>query len=526
MAAGRVGKIEQMKEKPASAFRVDASSQIGTGHFMRCLTLADAMKQRGVQVCFVCRQLSEHLKGMLLIRGHELVLLDGIRRDMFENSLAHAHWLGVSQEQDAEDTIKRLSGRIWDWIVVDHYALDCRWEKLLRKTAKKVMVIDDIADRKHDCDVLLDQNFYSDMDTRYTDKVPEHCRLLLGPRYALLRDEFRKKREQVKPRNGPVERVFVFFGGVDVENYTKCTIDVLSGLDLSDIHVDVVIGAQHPFREQIESACALYKFSCHVQTDKIAELMAQADLAIGAGGAATWERCCLGLPTLVIGTADNQKRQIADAARDGLIYSPDLTDELIHTMNRHIVAFMENRFLRFAISRKDMKSVDGLGTERVIRKLKLPSMEESFEGLVNVRLAVAEDAMIAWSWRNNEATRRYFFEQSPVGLETHLAWWKRSLSNPQCVLLVGKMGDKDVGVIRYDLINARQAKVSIYLNPEITGLGVGKRLLKVSRDWLLRNHPEIETVIAEILLDNVSSLKAFRAVGFQEQHIVLLWEGN
>lgn len=153
-------------------------------------------------------------------------------------------------------------------------------------------------------------------------------------------------------------------------------------------------------------------------------------------------------------------------------------------------------------------------------------MEERDEDLVNVRLAVAEDAMLAWPWRNNEATRRYCFDQSPVELETHLAWWKRSLSNPQCVLLVGKMGDKDVGVIRYDLINVRQAKVSIYLNPEMTGLGLGKKFLQVSRYWLIRNHPEIKTIIAEIFPDNVSSLNAFRAVGFQEQHIVLLWKGS
>lgn len=493
---------------------------------MRCLTLADELKRRGGQIRFVSRHIPVHMIDTLRSRGHEFVQLDSTQCGVATDALVHSHWLGVSQAQDSEETIQALSDKDWDWLVVDHYALDARWEKVLRQVAKSILVIDDIADRQHDCDLLLDQNFYSNMDSRYKGKIPEYCRLLLGPRYALLRDEFRKIREQIKPRSGPVNRVFVFFGSVDIGNYTGCTIDALSGLDISDIHVDVVIGVQHPFREQIESACARYEFACHVQTDKMAELMAQADLAIGAGGSATWERCCLGLPTLVIGTANNQQRQIADAAREGLIYSPDLTDDLFHLVHRHLISFMENSFMRYAISRNDIQSVDGLGTVRVIRNLEDLTQGERCETYANVRLAVDDDAILAWPWRNNEATRRYSFDPHPVKLETHLAWWKQSLSNPNRVLLVGRLGGEDVGVIRYDLVGARQAKVSIYLKPEMTGLGIGKKLLKVSRDWLLQNHPEIDTVIAEVIPGNISSLNAFRAVGFQEQHMLLLWKGS
>ena len=230
------------------AIRVDASIQIGTGHFMRCLTLADEVKQRGGQIRFVSRHIPVHMINTLLSKGHEFAQLDNTQCGVATETLAHSHWLGVSQAQDSEDTIRVLSDKTWDWLVVDHYALDSRWETMLRQTVKKIFVIDDIADRGHDCDLLLDQNFYSDMDSRYTGKVPKHCRLLLGPRYALLRDEFRKIREQIKPRSGPVKRIFVFFGGVDNENYTGCTIDALSGMDISDMHVDVVIGEQHPFR--------------------------------------------------------------------------------------------------------------------------------------------------------------------------------------------------------------------------------------------------------------------------------------
>ncbi|MDO8208674.1 MAG: UDP-2,4-diacetamido-2,4,6-trideoxy-beta-L-altropyranose hydrolase, partial [Gallionella sp.] len=287
-------------------FRTDATGQIGTGHFMRCLTLADALKQRGAQIRFVSRDLPLHLRDMLAAKDVEFVSLESDLTPPVTGDLAHAHWLGASQKQDAQATIQALSDQSWDSLVVDHYALDARWESALRGTARQIMVIDDIADRQHDCDVLLDQNFYADMQTRYAGKVPSHCQLLLGPRYALLRDEFRRFRDQVKPRTGAVKRILVFFGGVDADNYTGRAIEALSEIDVSGFHIDVVIGAQHPRLAEIEGMCAANGFVCHVQTNRMAELMAAADLAIGAGGSATWERCCLGLPALAFCTADNQ----------------------------------------------------------------------------------------------------------------------------------------------------------------------------------------------------------------------------
>jgi len=295
-----------MKKMLAIAIRVDASSQIGIGHFMRCLTLADALKQRGAQIRFVCRHLPKYLQDMLVNKGHELMRLNNKPNGAIIDTLAHAHWLGVSQNQDAAATKHALSGQAWDWLIVDHYALDARWESALRQVAKKILVIDDIADRQHACDVLLDQNFYVDMETRYTDKVPAHCQLLLGPRYALLRDEFLWLREQTKPRLGAVKNILVFFGGVDPENCTSLVIQALTSMSNEGLHVDVVIGAQHPNYEQIRQACYARGYTCHVQTKRMAELMAAADLAIGAGGSTTWERMCLGLPAIVISIADNQ----------------------------------------------------------------------------------------------------------------------------------------------------------------------------------------------------------------------------
>lgn len=501
------------------AVRVDASVQIGTGHFMRCLTLADSLKEYGAQVRFVCRNLPLQFCDMLAAKDMELVSLDSGTICPSIGNLAHAHWLEATQAQDAQATIQSLAGQMLDWLIVDHYALDFRWERALRRAARKIMVIDDIADRQHDCDVLLDQNFYVDMKSRYSGKIPVRCRLLLGPRYTLLRSEFRQLRDKVKPRTGRVERVLVFFGGVDKDNYTGQAIEAIANLGLEGLHVDVVIGAQHPQREQIILACAGYKFDCHVQTSRIAELMATADLGIGAGGSATWERCCMGLPTLAFCTADNQQKQIADAALEGLLYSPEIRDNFYLTIQRHTSALIENSFLRQFISRKSMQTSDCNGVFNVIRELVSPCV--CGDGVVDVRLAVAADALLVWPWRNNEAIRRYCFDSAPVSLDKHISWWNRTLSDPKRVLLLGRLGGKEVGVIRYDFIESRQAKVSIYLNPEMMGRGVGECWLRAGLGWLMQNYSEIDTVVAEVMSKNIASLRVFLAAGFQEQHIVL-----
>lgn len=352
------------------AIRVDASTKIGTGHFMRCLTLADALKQRGSRIRFVSRHMPEHLRDMLAAKGHEFMLLSSSPREAISDGLSHAYWLGTSQHADAQDTIQVLADQAWDWLVVDHYALDARWESMLRQTAKNILVIDDIADRLHDCDVLLNQNLYADTNSRYTGKVPAHCQLLLGSRYVLLREEFRRMRVQVKPRTGPVKRVLIFCGGMDADNYTGRAIEALANIGIPDLHVDVVIGLQHPCRKRIESECVQHDFTCHVQTDQMAKLMAAADLAIGAAGAASWERCCLGLPSLIASLAENQI-EIAKALDlfGACQYIGSLETASASVMRSAIIDLLNRPARLITLSEKSYSLVDGLGIDRLCKAL-------------------------------------------------------------------------------------------------------------------------------------------------------------
>lgn len=488
------------------AIRVDASSQIGTGHFMRCLTLADALKQRRAQTRFVSRHMPEYLRDMLAVRGYEFMLLDSSPSDAVSDGISHAHWLGTGQHADAQDTVQALAGQTWDWLVVDHYALDSCWESMLRQTAKNILVIDDIADRVHDCDVLLDQNFYADMNTRYTGKVPLHCQLLLGPRYALLREEFLQLREQAKPRTGPVKRILIFFGGVDANNYTGSALEALVNIGTPDLHVDVVIGAQHPFREQLEFTCAERGFFCHVQSKRMAELMAAADLAIGAGGSAIWERCCLGLPTLTICVADNQNKQITDAASEGLLYAPELKDELIIVVNRHVRALMENGCLMHVISRNGMRAVDGRGVLRVISNLGCSGIE--------IRAASHDDSQKLFEWRNHPTIRAVSRSTDMIDWESHQRWLASVLTAPNRLLLIGQREGLPVGVIRFD-IRGEEAEVSIYLVPGVQRSGLGRDLLQSAGRWVTTNRPSVSKIHAHVLGGNERSQRLFLGAGYQ-----------
>lgn len=486
------------------AFRVDASSQIGTGHFMRCLTLADSLRQYNTSIRFISRQLPEFLRKQLSDRGHEFRLLDSVAGEACSSSPPHARWLGTSQLEDARDSVDALADHTWDLLVVDHYSLDYRWEGMLRNTARKVLAIDDLADRVHDCDALLDQNYYTDMDVRYVGKVPPHCDLMLGPRYALLRDEFRKLHGQAKNRQRPVERALVCFGGLDIGNYTQPAIEALVSIGIP--HIDVVIGFLHPYREEIENACVKHGYECHVQTDRMAELMAAADVAIGAGGATIWERCCLGLPAFAICTADNQRSQIKDAAAAGLVYSLEIGGDADKVIQRHLHALVENEALRSAISRKALQAVDGCGVSRALGNMGYVR--------VSLRRASKDDSRSVFGWRNHPSIRSVSRNTDPISWKGHQEWFTATMASPDQVLLVGQLGSIPVGVVRF-VIQDNSAEISIYVVPGHEQVGLGRELLQAAERWFALNYPQIGSLRAHVMGQNRRSCRLFEGLGYQ-----------
>lgn len=301
-------------------FRVDSSSKIGSGHLMRCMTLAQRLaKEKGADVLFVMRDLDGNLINLVEERKFSVAVLPKAEKN--ENLKGYAEWLTVTQERDAKETIGIISKETVDLLIVDSYAIDSTWESIVRPYVKEIMVIDDLANRKHDCDVLLDQNFYRNKDSRYDGIVPKDCKLFLGPQYAILREEFYEARKHLKNRDGSINNILVFFGGVDFTNETKKTLEAIVKLEREDITVNVIVGRGNPHKEEIKEICDKFSYMhYYCQVSNIAEFMNEADLAIGAGGTTTWERCFLGLPSIVIAVAQNQVAGCNDCFDSKLIY--------------------------------------------------------------------------------------------------------------------------------------------------------------------------------------------------------------
>ncbi|MBB6671694.1 UDP-2,4-diacetamido-2,4,6-trideoxy-beta-L-altropyranose hydrolase [Cohnella nanjingensis] len=361
------------------AIRADASLQIGTGHVMRCLTLADALRRSGTaDVAFVCRELTGNLIPYIRDRGYPVHALPpaadlGAAVRSEAGLPPHAGWLEASWREDAAQTIACLLAQAErpDWLVVDHYALDRRYESALRPYAGGVMAIDDLADRPHDADLLLDQNLSDRPEARYASRVDAGTRLLLGPRYALLREAFAERRPTVR-RGGKAERLLVSFGGADRTGETLKALAALEPMAEAGARLTVLAGQLNPMRERIERLCGRLpqtRFIAH--TEDVAALMAEHDLAVGSGGSTTWERGCLGLPAVIVATADNQVALAEQAAQAGMIaylgFASDVSERRLREAVRRLA---EDEDALRRMSDAGMAAVDGLGAAAVAKEMR------------------------------------------------------------------------------------------------------------------------------------------------------------
>ncbi|MFO1444443.1 UDP-2,4-diacetamido-2,4,6-trideoxy-beta-L-altropyranose hydrolase [Bacillus sp. Bva_UNVM-123] len=287
-------------------FRVDASTEIGTGHVMRCITLAHFLKEKGAEISFICTEVSGNL--IEYIREKEFNVYPILEFSDFI--------------EDAELTIAILQKNKVDLVIVDHYKIDARWERAIKESINqiKLLIVDDLANREHDCDVLLDQNYFKEFENRYNALVPVHCKKLLGPKYLLLRPEFYKTS---KVENDLTERmdILIFYGGSDPTNETMKALKALDYIDTSKLNIHVVVGLSNVNHQHIEKICQKNNYHFYIQIDYLAQLMARADLALGAGGVTMWERCFLGLPSIVTIVADNQLGSTEAAAEFGAVWN-------------------------------------------------------------------------------------------------------------------------------------------------------------------------------------------------------------
>jgi len=357
------------------AFRADASPKIGSGHVMRCLALADALRSRGDETLFIARTMPDGLQRRLAQSGHRLALSSPAprRTPTDPNDPPHADWLDTDWETDAAATLSALAPGRWDWLAVDHYALDARWAAQVRQGAARILVIDDVADRPLDADLVLDPNLQPDPQARYLRRLihPDRDKLMLGPSFALLRPEFASLAARRSRRPRALQTLLIAFGGGDAKGATASALDQLLDPAFEGLRLIVVLGGLHPARTELERLCT---DRAHTElifdSADVASLMLRSDLAIGAGGGMTYERMCLGLPAIMIALERNQEGPSAYLAARGLTTYLGRFDRL----PPGAVAQAVTRAMTGAIdlggqAQAGMALVDGLGTSRVAERL-------------------------------------------------------------------------------------------------------------------------------------------------------------
>lgn len=475
----------------AVAIRADSSSAIGGGHVMRCLALAEELRLLGAEVAFIARAAPGALNGLVTARGFRLHELTAESPDA---------------KRDAVETSAALHPDI-EWLIVDHYGLDNAWERALRPDAAKILAIDDLG-REHDCDLLLDQNTADDPErSPYRGAVPSSCRLLLGPRYALLKRGFLHERRRLHDRHGAAKRVLVCFGASDGSNQTYKALRALAQAQFSDVEVEVVAGRSNRNAAEVEALCAtLQKATFRLHTENMPELIAAADIGIGAAGSMTWERACLGLPALAIVCADNQKAPAETGACSGAAIDLGWKDEVTEdAIARALTALRADPEKLQRMSRAGMALVDGEGARRVA------------EAMLDFALTVATlaDAEQLWHWANDAAVRAQAFDSAAIPLESHLRWYSQRLEHPACRIYVARLGDAPVGQVRFELENGR-ALVDISVDREWRGRGLGARMLDLGLAALAAECPDV-TVIAQVKSANAASRTLFAAAGFSQR---------
>ena len=479
-------------------FRVDASREVGFGHLSRCINLAEVLRSRGNDVLFICREDESKSFKVLEDRLFKTCILP-------RNTASSQ----ISQEVDANETVKALDGLRPSWLVVDSYELDDIFEQKLRGFVEKIAVVEDLANRHHDCDLLIDQNYSDRTVETFKRQVPETCKFLIGPKYALLNSVFAKIREVSVAQRTELKRIFVFCGGSDPNNLTKTVLDALGRDEFSEIKVDVVIGSQNqnlkaeltnPYKSNIEF---------HESGDNFAKILSSADLVIGAGGTTTWERMCLGLPSIVVSIAENQNPACEKLGSDGLVNYLGAQASLRSGVIRDAVIEAKNNYASlFDQIERGQILVDGRGCERVAEVM-CPSAESDLV----VRLAKADDCIEFFNWANDPVVREQSLDTAEIEWTDHQKWFDEKIKSDSTEIYVLEASGLPVGQVRFEKLGS-VAEINYSLDDLVRGRGWASLMLEMAMEkYLERGAVPLKAVVKS---ENKISQSIFFKIGFSE----------
>jgi UDP-2,4-diacetamido-2,4,6-trideoxy-beta-L-altropyranose hydrolase len=476
--------------QPLALFRCDASPIIGAGHVIRCSALADELLDAGWRVCFAADQQTISTVPEWAERGFEIVPIE--RGPSEPAALASRFPEGV------------------DLLIVDHYGHDAAFEKSCRQFARCILALDDGTKRQHDCDFLLDSA--ATESSLYATLVPADAWVLVGPAFALLRRDFALHRGAALARRGgrSASKLLLSFGATDPVNVTSAVLDVLDRVD-HGMSVTVVLSSQAPHLDSMRRHLA-EGTQLRLDAD-MAELMTDADLAIGAAGGTALERAALGLPSIVVPLAENQLgmcRMLVDAGAACDAGEPDAAFGV--RLEPLLASLLNDADARQRMSAAASALVDGKGAKRVLMAI-IGRVLLNDGSYVSLRLAEPSDEDPLLSLQREADVRRYSRNPSAPTADDHARWMRRTLEDPEIILAIVERNGTHAGMARLDRLGTRNAamsyEVSIALLPHLHGRGIGTAVLS-----LLRRLRPTALLEAEILPENIASKALFNGAGF------------
>lgn len=485
-------------------FRVDASGWIGSGHVMRCLVLAGALKQRGDDIYFACLPQSGDMISYIEERGFEVIKLTSakeLRTPKYEAD--YDAWLQRSFSEDALDFVQ-VVGKA-DLVITDHYAISKPWQKLVKQALSCFLVaIDDLV-REHYADLIIDQT----LGRKCTD-YPGSARALTGSEYAILAPNFAALREQAchRKRPGAKPKVLISMGGIDNPNATLKSLQSLVG-EIS-ANFTVLLSPRAPHYEQVKQWCDIHSHVRHQDFEAdMASLMLKHDLAIGAPGTTSWERACLGLPSILIPLADNQATICSQLQLHKAILKVTLEDiesDILPTYQRALSLWDE-------LYTANLKLCDGLGVRRLVLEI-AQLIEPNRDSNLQLVIANHGDIRTVYEWQCHPKTREFALNSNVPTWEEHQDWMRRKLASTSdfFYLVQDKTTEKKLGVLRLDKLKPKHYLVSIFVAPTEYGRGIATAALKMA-DVI---HPDL-TLHATVLISNQASQLLFKKANYIQQ---------
>lgn len=488
---------------------------IGTGHMKRCITLGRELEAMGATVIYVTRKIDEASTAVLAEEAH-IAWLPASADDFLNHKslVPHVHWSPVSWDEDSSQTIAELTNFKPTWVIVDHYAFDALWHSKVRKSLGcKIMAIDDLADRDLVPDLLLDANYASDHELKYRNRLPSSSRTCFGPRFALLDPIYRTSPHYEFRRQ--VESIGIFMGGADTAGLSEKALAICRDKAGFIGQIEVVATSANPNLTRLARICdASSNTSLLVDLPNLAEFFSRHDLQIGAGGSASWERCCVGVPSISVVAAANQLAvtpaldvigvtMAASMSEDNII----LAEKPIARLEQVLLGLLSDPCTRQKLGTKAQSLVDGFGSRRAAVCL--------YSGDMLIRPATIGDAELLFRWRNHPSTRKASLDTAELAYTNHLAWFERSLeAKKDRFLFVAMLGTLAVGSIRFDRISELVFEVSLYLDPDLHGLGLGKEMLIAGETQMLAVQQQPFRINATVLSENLTSAAMFLRCGY------------